>query len=161
MDLVDLRACTSPGPIMRIMVDGQPWIVTRRARMRRFGSSDDTWIIDAPLLRRATTAVHLTAFAMHLLLARVSLYGADGSVKFHGSISGMTGHNSPRIRASGEQCFFVPPPGYDPLRDAQPCPRCPKGKWHPVVAACYPPHDPELFGKVRGLSVDVEFGATP
>lgn len=159
MNLVDLRRHTAPGPVMRVSLHGEPWILTRRARLTRYGSGG-AWFLDAPLLRQATSGEHTIALAMRMLLVRVWMYGADGAVKFSAHVSGMDRGGNPRITASGAECFFVPDPGRDPFAGAAPCQRCGRGRRHPVVVAGLPPHDPELFQQVRGFSVDVEFGVT-
>lgn len=129
------------------------WIRLGQAQLYNHSTSGmNKWMLGAYLAEDATDFEHSPAHAIAIPLIGITFLGVSYQ---HTMISGW-------VTSLDGDSFRVPPPGYNPLKHPQAVPcsgeRC--GRKHIIVpeAMYQPARNPDLFDKVRGCEIRIDFG---
>ncbi len=171
VELTDLRSITRNSKHCRTTVTIQPvsWDSSHRIKWLVFGEMQlqhmektEEWTLAARMTSGITDFEHDSAHAFKLPLV---------GLVFESYIDYSNVVMNAWIHPDSDDRFRVPRPGYDPtkLRDARLCSGKPgeckfPGKAHMIVPeGCYagPPHDLELYNRVRGKRVEIRLSPKP
>ena len=149
---LDLRGLTKPASLTIVKLFPSSWNETQAF----------DWILagevnlnlnrrDASLdcrLDRCRDREHSAAFAFDLPLIGVTVKGVGrGIVTFEAWVD-----------PNHEHAFYVPSPGWDPRKDAKPCPDRGCEEEPHFITDFLPPPNPELYQKVKGKKVEISIG---